>query len=120
MEVRHILIKVAANADQQTVNQAKQKAQADLTLIKGGQSFASVAEKDSEDTASKNQGGELGYISRGQTVKPFEDAVFSAKKGALLGPIRTQYGWELIQVENIRGSSDFTIWRSQALVWIFR
>ena len=48
------------------------------------------------------QGGDLGYFSKGQMVKPFEDACFSMKVGDLSEPIQTQFGWHLIQLTDIQ------------------
>ncbi len=118
VKVRHLLIKVDQNADQKTVDGAKAKAQSNLDQIKAGASFDDLAKKNSEDVASKDQGGELGYISRGQTAKEFENAIFAstAKKGDLLGPIRTQFGWHIILIEEVRGTNDYPIWRTQASI----
>ncbi len=118
VQVRHLLIKVDQNADQKLVDDAKRKADDNMTAIKGGKSLEEQARANSEDVESKDRGGELGYISRGQTVKEFENAIFAdaVKKGNLLGPVRTQYGWHVIQIEDIRGSDDFTIWHNQTRV----
>ncbi len=116
VQVRHLLVKVDQNADQKTVDAAKAKADKDLADIKGGKSFDEVAKANSEDAESKDQGGELGYVSRGQTVKEFEAAIFAAKKGDLLGPIRTQYGWHIISIEDVRGDNDYQIWRDQSSI----
>lgn len=119
VQVRHLLIKVDQNADQKTVDEAKKKAEDNLNKIKDGKSFAEMAKANSEDTESKDQGGELGYVSRGQTVKEFEDAVFGAKKGDLVGPIRTQYGWHIMVIEDVRGGNDYQSWREQATIHRF-
>ena len=68
-----------------------------LDLIHDGADFAKLAEENSEDATAK-QGGDLGFFGRGQMVKPFEDAAFSAKVGDVIGPVQTQYGEHLIKV----------------------
>ncbi len=117
VQVRHLLIKVDSNADQKTIDQAKIKAEDNLNKIKAGKSFDELAKANSEDVESKDSGGELGYVNRGQTVKEFEDAIFAAKKSDLIGPIRTQYGWHIILIEDVRGDNDYQIWRSKARIY---
>lgn len=121
VQVRHLLIKVDQNADEKTVSDAKAKAEDHLKKIREGKSFDEIAKAHSEDVESKDQGGELGFISRDQTVKEFEQAVFdgNAKKGDLLGPIRTNYGWHIIQIEDLRGSNDYQTWREEAKIYRF-
>jgi len=119
IQVKHLLVKVDASADQATADAARAKAQKYLDEIKAGKSFADEAKQYSEDTASKDNGGELGYISRGQMVKEFEAATFAdgVKVGDILGPVRTQYGWHIIFVEDIHGDNDYVIWRNAAKVY---
>ena len=83
-EVRHILVK------------KKEKADALYAQLKNGGDFAKLAKKNSEDPGSKSQGGKL-TVSQGQTVPPFDKAAFSLDKGELSKPIKTQYGWHIIE-----------------------
>jgi parvulin-like peptidyl-prolyl isomerase len=83
-DVRHILVKTKA------------KANALHNQLEAGGSFANLAKKNSEDPGSKSQGGKL-TVSQGQTVPPFDKAAFSLKKNELSSPIKTQYGWHIIQ-----------------------
>jgi peptidyl-prolyl cis-trans isomerase D len=102
-QVRHILIATGqpgTKPDQKTVDTAKAKAEDVLKQLKGGGKFADLAKKYSDDPGSKEKGGELGTIAKGQTVKPFEDAVFSAKVNDLVGPVQTEFGFHIIQVES--------------------
>jgi peptidyl-prolyl cis-trans isomerase D len=95
--VRHILLKTAGKpADED----AKMKAKGEdlLKQIKAGGDFAALAQKNSEDPGSAAKGGDLGWIVRGQTVKPFEDAAFSLKPKEVSGVIKTEYGYHIIQV----------------------
>ena len=101
-QVRHILIGTGApgaKPDQKAIDAAKAKAEDILKQLKGGAKFADLAKKNSEDPGSKDKGGELGTIIKGQTVKPFEDAVFSAKVGDIVGPVQSEFGFHIIQVE---------------------
>jgi foldase protein PrsA len=83
-DVRHILIPTKKLADQLHKR------------IKAGEDFAKLAKKYSKDPGSKDQGGKL-TVSRGQTVEPFDKAAFDLKKNALSQPIKTQYGYHLIE-----------------------
>ncbi len=63
-----------------------------------GEDFAVLAQKFSQDTGSKESGGDLGWFGRGQMVAPFEDAAFSLKPGEISQPIQSDFGWHIIQV----------------------
>ena len=84
-DVRHILVKKEARAEEIR------------SELVGGASFAKLAKQFSEDTGSATQGGQL-TVAKGQTVAPFEKFVFDAKKGALSQPIKTEFGWHVIEV----------------------
>ncbi len=62
--------------------------------------FESIAEQESTDTASGSMGGNLGYFSKGTMVKEFSDAVFNAEIGELLKPVRSEFGWHIIRVDD--------------------
>jgi foldase protein PrsA len=84
-EVRHILVKTKALADRL------------YNEIKGGADFAKLAERYSQDTASKGNGGKY-TAYKGKSVAPFDKYVFAAKTGDLSKPIKTQFGWHIIEV----------------------
>ena len=100
VKVRHILIKVAPDADAKTDAAAKQKAEDILKQLKAGANFADLAKKYSDDPGSKDQGGELGFIQRGVTVPAFESAAFALKPGQLSGVVKSQYGYHIILCED--------------------
>jgi peptidyl-prolyl cis-trans isomerase D len=101
----HILIKVAADADAATQKAAEAKAQDLLKQVRAGGDFAALARQHSED-ASKDAGGDLGWVAQnGQMVEPFEDAVFATAGGQVAGPVKTEFGWHLIQVREIKPGS---------------
>ena len=65
--------------------------------IENGKSFAQIAKEVSLCPSGQN-GGDLGYFTKGQMVKPFEDAAFSMKTGEISNPVQTQFGYHLIQL----------------------
>ncbi|WP_088282057.1 SurA N-terminal domain-containing protein [Ideonella sp. A 288] len=101
---RHILIK----ADKDAASDVKQKAKAKAeTLLaearKNPAGFADLARKNSEDTGTAAQGGDLDFFGRGAMVKAFEDAAFALKAGEISPVIETDFGYHVIQLEATRG-----------------
>jgi peptidyl-prolyl cis-trans isomerase D len=99
---RHILIRVAPDADQVALAEAELLASGVAQIARSGADFAELAAKRSQDPGSKDSGGDLGWFARGRMVKEFEDAVFAAKPGEIVGPIRSQFGFHIIRVEGFR------------------
>ncbi len=99
-QARHILFRSVA-ADGEEVRAAKrQVAEKVLARLKAGEDFAKLAAEFSED-GTKDRGGDLGAFERGQMVAPFEEAVFSMRKGELRGPVETPFGYHLIRLDQI-------------------
>ena len=96
---RHILIKLAPNADAKTDAAAKAKAEDVLKQIQGGGSFADLAKKYSDDPGSKDTGGELGPSQRGRMVPEFDNAIFTQKIGDTK-IVKSQFGYHVVQVES--------------------
>ena len=67
------------------------------TLIENGDDFAEIAKQHSKCPSGK-QGGGLGEFSPGQMVKEFDEVVFSGEIGKVLGPVKTQFGYHLIEI----------------------
>ncbi len=101
VRARHILVKVDPKADEKAKDAAKKKIDDILTEAKGGADFAEMAKKHSEGPSGPN-GGDLGFFSRGQMVKPFEEVAFSLKPGEISGVVQTVYGYHIIKVEEKR------------------
>lgn len=99
----HILITAAADAKEDVRKAAEQKAQAIAEAVrKAPRTFADVAKKESQDPGSAAQGGDLGFFPRGAMVKPFEDAAYGAKKGDIVGPVRSDFGYHVIVVTDVK------------------
>ena len=75
------------------------KAKEVLAKLKAGGSWDALAKQYSTDPASKDKGGELGFFGRGQMVGPFQDAAFGAKVNQIVGPVKSPFGYHIIQVE---------------------
>jgi peptidyl-prolyl cis-trans isomerase C len=90
ISARHILVKT------------EDEANAIIRDLNGGADFAEIAKTKSLDTGSGTSGGDLGYFTRNQMVKPFEDAAFALKKGEISKPVETEFGWHVIRVDDIR------------------
>lgn len=73
-----------------------------IRKLNEGYEFADLAKEYSFDASNKDKGGDLGFFGKGKMVKPFEDAVFNAKAGDLVGPIETQFGYHVIKVDSFR------------------
>lgn len=99
----HILINVTPKATEAERQSAKQKADALYAQAKKNpKEFADLAKKNSQDTGSAANGGDLGLFARGMMVKPFEDAAFAAKKDELVGPVLSDFGYHVILVTDIQ------------------
>ncbi len=79
------------------------------SALQSGQSWTAVAKRFSIDQASKDQGGTLLGIAKGTQEKSFDDAIFSAKKGTLTGPVKTQFGYYVFQVQKIVAAKQQTL-----------
>jgi len=90
IKARHILV------------ESEEKAKEIAEKIAHGADFAEMAKQYSKDPGTKDDGGSLGYFTRGQMVPQFEEAAFKLETGDVSEPVQTQFGWHLIQVEDRR------------------
>jgi peptidyl-prolyl cis-trans isomerase C len=90
VSARHILV--------ETEDQAK----AVLADLKKGGDFAAIAKEKSKDPGSKENGGDLGFFSKDQMVPEFAEVAYKLNKGQLSDPVKTQFGWHIIKVEDKR------------------
>jgi peptidyl-prolyl cis-trans isomerase C len=90
VSARHILVENEDDA---------KKVAADL---KAGGDFAAIAKERSKDPGSKDQGGDLGFFAKDQMVPEFAEAAFKLDKGQLSDPVKSQFGWHIIRVDDKR------------------
>ena len=102
--VSHILVPVEEGADEATVQAAEAKARGIAQQARSaGADFAELARANPGDPGSAANGGDLGWIRQdGSMVKPFEDAVFAAAAGTVSDPVRSPFGWHVIQLREVR------------------
>ncbi|HYU31590.1 MAG TPA: SurA N-terminal domain-containing protein, partial [Thermoanaerobaculia bacterium] len=99
MQARHILVRIDGKT---TEEQARAKLEAARKRVEAGADFGTVAGEVSEEPGAKERGGDLGWFGHGQMVKPFDEAVFAAQPGQIVGPVKTEFGLHLIQVTGKR------------------
>ena len=100
----HILIK--ADKDMPAADRAAAKSKAEALLAevrKAPARFAELARKNSSDTGSAAQGGDLDFFIRGAMVKPFEDAAYAMKQGEISNLVESEFGYHIIQLTGQRG-----------------
>lgn len=84
---------------------SEDEAKAIKAQIDGGGDFAAIAKEKSTDKGSAANGGDLGWFGVGMMVKPFEDAVVAMKAGTVSDPIKTDFGWHIIKLEEVRAKA---------------
>jgi len=98
-KVRHILVRPSAAV---TEAQAEQRIRDIYRQLQEGADFAELARELSDDPVSGSDGGNLDWVSPGQMVPEFEQAMLDADVGEIYGPVRSQFGWHILQVQERR------------------
>jgi peptidyl-prolyl cis-trans isomerase D len=101
IKVRHILLK-ADPKDAEGMTKARQKAESIREEASKGKDFSRLAKQYSEDPGTKDRGGDLGFISKGQVVPEFEEAAFGLKTGEISPVIQTAFGLHILKVDEIQ------------------
>ncbi len=101
VHARHILIRAAAG-DEKASKAAEDKIKAIIARLKKGEDFEKVAKEVTEDPSGKANGGDLGYFSKEQMVPEFSNVAFKLEKGQISEPVKTQFGWHVLKVEDKR------------------
>jgi peptidyl-prolyl cis-trans isomerase D len=102
VRARHILFKLPQQAGAEEEARVRAEAEAALSRIRAGEDFAAVAAQVSQDSASAQQGGDLGFFKRGDMVKSFEEMAFGLTPGMVSEPVRTDFGYHVIRVEEVQ------------------
>ena len=104
--VAHILVQVAADASDADKKAAEARANTLATQARApGADFAALAKANSDDAGSKEKGGDLGLMTKGSLPGPFEDAAFAMQVGEVRGPVKSDFGWHVIKVNEIRAGN---------------
>jgi foldase protein PrsA len=98
------------------LTKTKDKAAQARKALESGQSWADVTKKYSIDQASKAQGGKLAGVAKGQQEKALDDAIFQADKGKLVGPVKTQFGYYILEVSKIAAAKQQSLEQSKASI----
>ena len=97
-DTRHILLSTTSGEDDDA---QRVKAEQLVAQLNQGADFASLALEHSQDPGSASKGGSLGLVERGQMVAEFEQATFNLAEGDISEPVKSQFGYHIIQVEKI-------------------
>lgn len=97
VHARHILLKIAPDGSDEAA--VEDQALRLLEQLRGGADFAELAREHSDDTGSAEEGGDLGFFSRGQMVPSFDKAAFElTEPGELVGPVKSRFGYHIIEL----------------------
>jgi len=98
IHARHILIEVPEDAPEEEVQSASRKIEEIRAELEAGADFAELAKKYSDDEATRGAGGDLGWFGRGRMVPEFEKVAFELEEGEISEPVRTQFGFHIIEL----------------------
>jgi len=105
---KHILVKVNNWDNENEVKKAKEKIEKILKELKSGAKFEDLAKKYSDDPSAKN-GGDLGYFTKGEMIKDFEEAAFKLKVNEMSNIVKTKYGYHIIKVYDHKPEKKLTL-----------
>jgi peptidyl-prolyl cis-trans isomerase C len=101
VHARHILVRASPD-DEKASAEAKKKIEATIARLKKGEDFTKLAAEVTEDPSGKANGGDLGYFTKEQMVPEFTEVAFKLDKGQISEPVKTQFGWHVLKVEDKR------------------
>lgn len=116
VELKHILIYVPKGAKKEEEEKALNKAKQIRAQILKGAKFEEMARKYSDDKASKEKGGALGIIRKGETDPEFESQIFKLKPGEISFPIRSNFGYHLVKIEKKEPQKQMSFEEAKELV----
>ena len=116
----HILLYTGQNASDSLMKAQEAKADTVYQKLVNGADFVEMVKKYSGDPGSKMKGGEIGWISKGQTLKNFEEAAFALKKGEMSKPILTEVGYHIILLKDRKQLEPYDTLRADIMKYIER
>jgi peptidyl-prolyl cis-trans isomerase D len=102
----HILFRAGLDANPEESEKVPEQVLDVLEQARSGKDFGGLARKYSDDPGSREKGGDLGFFTKDQMVKPFSDAAFAMKAGDISDPVRTAFGWHIIKVDAIQEAKE--------------
>ena len=120
LKLSHILIRVGQNDSDDKMKEQHQRADSIYNALRGGADFATLAKEKSQDPGSAQRGGLLGWISKGRTLKAFEDAAFALKDGEMSQPVLSEVGYHIILREASKQLEPFDSLREDIYKFIDR
>lgn len=102
VRARHILFRVVDPNDEKASKEAEDKIKSVIERLDKGEDFTKLANELTEDPSGKQNGGDLDYFTKEQMVPEFSNVAFKLEKGQISGPIKTQFGWHVLKVEDKR------------------
>lgn len=120
VKASHILFMVNKDDSEDVVKKKEAAAKSALARAKKGEDFNKLAKELSEEPGAKDSGGELGFFSKDRMVPEFAEASFTLKPGTIGGPVRTQFGWHVIKVEEKKpaGTTPFVEVKEQIVAYL--
>lgn len=118
VQAAHILIMIPQKAADDVQQKAKVRIDSIYNALKAGANFEDLARQLSQDTGSGRRGGLLGWISKGQTVKEFEDAAFALQPGEMSKPVLSPYGWHIILMKERKQFEPFEFHKDNILKYL--
>jgi parvulin-like peptidyl-prolyl isomerase len=116
VKASHILIAVPADASESVKKEKKAKAEEILAKIKKGEDFSELAKQHSDDAATKNRGGVIGFFSKGSKEPAFEEAVAKLKKDEVSSPVLTSKGYNIIKVLETKAAETKSLEESRSRI----
>jgi parvulin-like peptidyl-prolyl isomerase len=105
VRARHIFVKIPDRPTEKQVEERRRFAQSLIAQLKKGKTFEELARKHSDDSVTRDEGGDLGFFGRGTLPANVENVVFGMKKGEVSKPLRTSRGFHLIELIDRREAS---------------
>jgi peptidyl-prolyl cis-trans isomerase C len=116
VKASHILIAVPADASESVKKEKKAKAEEVLAKIKKGGDFSELAKQYSDDAATKNRGGVIGFFSKGSKEPAFEEAVAKLKKDEVSSPVLTSKGYDIIKLLETKAAETKSLEESRSRI----